>query len=123
MPKNLNIKDKKSCEYKKFTHKEHVLEIPDTYIGSIEKVSEEHWIYDEADNKIKKKLISYIPGEYKIFDEIIVNSLDQYIRIKERYQTDPTLSPVKNIKVDIPIVGDVTQILDSIKNCKINFNR
>ena len=34
---------------------------------------------------IQKKTITYIPGLYKIFDEIIVNSFDQYSRIsKER---------------------------------------
>ena len=35
------------------------------------------------DNKFEKNDIEFIPGEYKIFDEIIVNALDQYIRTNE----------------------------------------
>ena len=41
--------------------------------------------------------LEYIPGEYKLFDELIVNSLDQYIRLLEF--NDSNLIPVKNIKV------------------------
>ena len=100
MSKSLKIKNEK-CEYKKYTHLEHVLAIPDTYIGSIEQTSEEHWIYDETQNKIEKKLITFIPGQYKLFDELIVNALDQYIRINEKINVYPNLFPVKNIKVDI----------------------
>ena len=29
-------------EYKKHTHREHIYELPDTYIGSIETIKEEH---------------------------------------------------------------------------------
>ena len=41
--------------------------------------------------------LHYIPGEYKLFDELIVNSLDQYVRLLE--SSDTNLIPVKNIKV------------------------
>ena len=34
------------------------------------------WIWDNSSNKIIKKDIIYIPGLYKIFDEIIVNARD-----------------------------------------------
>ena len=87
-------------DIKKYTHTEHVLKIPDTYIGSTETANEEHWIFDETNNKMVKESIKYTPGEYKIFDEILVNALDQYTRINQLIQKgNNDLVPVKNIKV------------------------
>ena len=33
-----------SQTYRKHTHREHILSLPDTYIGSIENSTEEHYI-------------------------------------------------------------------------------
>ena len=92
---------KEDCEWEKFTHEEHVLKLPDTYIGSVEKTTEELWVYDEKEDRMVKKLVTYIPGQYKIFDEVIVNAVDHSTRIKERISKDFTLNLVKNIKIDI----------------------
>jgi len=73
-------------KYDKKTPREHVLIRPDTYIGDIEPTSEEMWIY--KDNKIVKEKITYSPGFYKIFDEIIVNARDASIN-------DPTCDTIK----------------------------
>lgn len=81
----------KEDTYEKMTHHEHILELPDTYIGSIESDKEEMWVYDELTEMIKKKEIEYVPGLYKIYDEILVNARDHSIR-------DNTC---KNIKVVI----------------------
>ena len=67
---------KDSSKYDKLTQREHVLVRPDTYIGSIECTEEEHWIYDDVNNKMKKKLIKFTAGFLKIFDEILVNAAD-----------------------------------------------
>jgi hypothetical protein len=38
-----------SRQYRKHTHREHILSLPDTYIGSIENCSEEHFVvHDES---------------------------------------------------------------------------
>ena len=90
----------KSQDFKKYTHVEHVLKVSDTYIGSTEEAKEEHYVYDSKNNIMKKESLTYIPGEYKIFDEILVNALDQYVRIKQKIEKgDKDLLPVKNIKV------------------------
>ena len=60
-------------KYQKKTDKEHVLDNPDTYIGSIEQISSNMYIYDEVNKKIVEKNIEFIPGLYKLFDEAIVN--------------------------------------------------
>jgi DNA topoisomerase-2 len=72
-----------SEKYQKKTHHEHILEIPDTYIGSVQKDTQNLYVYvddDEEGKKIISKEIEYVPGLYKIFDEIIVNSRDQSVR-------------------------------------------
>lgn len=84
-------------EYKKLSHEEHVLELPDTYIGDTEKNTVNIWYYCEVNKKMCEGELVYIPGEYKLFDEIIVNSLDQYTRLKECNSE----CPVKNIKINV----------------------
>ncbi len=49
------------------------------------------WVYDEVTKKIVNKEIRYVPGLYKIFDEILVNAADNK-------QRDPSMN---TIKVDI----------------------
>jgi DNA topoisomerase-2 len=81
---------KKTIEemYQKKTQLEHILLRPDTYIGSIEKVQQPMWVYDEASERIVQKEISFVPGLYKIFDEIVVNAADNK-------QRDPTMDCMK----------------------------
>lgn len=72
---------KKTVEqkYQKKTPIEHILTRPDTYIGDIIAQNEVMWVYDYETNKIVKKEINYVPGLYKIIDEILVNASDQTV--------------------------------------------
>ena len=70
-----------SEQYQQKTDKEHILDNPDTYIGSIENVDSMMWVYDDDTNKIVYREIEYIPGLYKLFDEGIVNCRDHVIRM------------------------------------------
>ena len=65
-------------KYQKLTDREHILKKPDTYIGSIENVEEQTYVF--VDDKIIEKNISFIPGLYKLFDKGIVNCRDHVIR-------------------------------------------
>jgi DNA topoisomerase-2 len=69
--------------YQKKSQLEHILLRPDTYIGSVEKVSELMWTYDSEKDMIVQKQIEYVPGLYKIFDEILVNAADNKQRDKK----------------------------------------
>lgn len=66
--------------YQKKSQLEHILLRPDTYIGSVERVSENMWIAKKVEvegvvsYEIVQKDITYVPGLYKIFDEILVNA-------------------------------------------------
>ena len=92
------IKQKKTNEeIEKLDHRSHILKLPETYMGSIESDSDEKWFYDNDIKKILKSNKVIIPAQYKIFDEIIVNAFDQYVRthfINSEYK-------VKNIKINI----------------------
>jgi len=46
------------------------------------------WVFDEATQAMKQKNISYVPGLYKIFDEILVNAADNK-------QRDPSMNGEK----------------------------
>ena len=62
--------------YKKLTHLEHVMQRPDTYVGSIETHTEQMWAMDAEEGRMKPRKLSFVPGLYKIFDEILVNAAD-----------------------------------------------
>ncbi len=82
-------------KYKLLNHVQHVKEKPNMYIGSIERAPFTMWVYD--DGEMIKKTINIVPGFYKIFDEILVNAIDQYTRLRHenaKYQ-------VTDIRVDI----------------------
>ncbi|QKF94001.1 DNA topoisomerase IIA [Fadolivirus algeromassiliense] len=67
-------------KYKSMTDHEHILKLPDTYIGGIEEDDIKMWVYDSQANRMVFKVIKYVPGLFKIFDEILVNSRDQTVR-------------------------------------------
>ncbi len=57
--------------YQKKTQLEHILLRPDTYVGSMERLEQEMWIWDFENEKMIKKEIKFVPGLFKIFDEIL----------------------------------------------------
>jgi DNA topoisomerase II len=81
--KNNNTKPKKIEDiYKKYTHYEHIFNKPGMYIGSVVEDTRVMRVYDHIDGKIINRLIMFVPGLYKIYDEILVNSRDHSIRDK-----------------------------------------
>lgn len=82
-----------SNTYRKQTHREHILEIPDTYIGSIETTDET--VYLKEGETFVEQTIPVNPGFYKLVDELLVNAHDHVIRLKQRKSENP----VKHIDV------------------------
>ena len=68
-------------QYQRKTDKQHILDNPDTYIGSVENVDATLWVYDEQQSKMEYRDIEYVPGLYKLFDEGIVNCRDHVVRM------------------------------------------
>jgi len=96
-----------ATQYQRKTDKQHVLDNPDTYIGSVEKVDADQWVFDEASKKIILKPIEYVPGLYKLLDEGVVNCRDHVIRMIQ--STAPDKKVVTSIEVDIEeLTGKIT---------------
>ncbi|KAK6189373.1 hypothetical protein LQW54_013325 [Pestalotiopsis sp. IQ-011] len=74
--------------YQKLTQLEHIIKRPDTYIGSVERTEQKMWIFDTELNRMKFRDVKFVPGLYKIFDEILVNAADNK-------QRDPNMSFMK----------------------------
>ena len=85
-------------KYQQKTDKEHILDNPDTYIGSIENVSGPMYIYD---TRIVQKDIDYNPALYKLFDEGITNCRDHRVRTENKKKTDDTTDVVTSIHIEI----------------------
>jgi DNA topoisomerase-2 len=87
-------------QYQQKTDKQHILDNPDTYIGSVENVDANMWIYDQESQKIILKSIEYIPGLYKLFDEGIVNCRDHVVRMIQSSLLDKKFVTYINITID-----------------------
>ena len=112
--------------YQKKSQLEHILLRPDTYIGSVQTVTEPMWVWDEGKPAVTneegdivkaaipggmaKRDTTYVPGFYKIFDEILVNAADNKQRdpkmdtIKIEIKPEENLISVMNNGKGIPVV-------------------
>lgn len=93
-----------SDKYKKLDQREHVLKRPDMYIGSVRSDKVVTFVVDGNSSMTKKEISSYIPGLFKIFDEIVANAIDHAIR-----QQKTKTRKVKEIRVTIDKkTGEIT---------------
>ena len=98
--------------YQKKTDKQHILDNPDTYIGSVENVEGCHWIL--KDNNIIQQDMEFLPGLFKLFDEGIVNCRDHVIRMDQKIkdESDAKHHPVMNIDINILEDGTISMYND-----------
>ena len=94
-------------QYERLSHVEHILKRPDTYVGSLASEVGGHWVRDG--NHFVISQLSIAPGLVKIFDEVLVNAIDQHSLhpkkvacIEVAVQQDGTVS-VYNAGSGIPI--------------------
>lgn len=96
-------------KYQKKSDKEHVLDNPDTYVGSIENVKSEQYVFDPELNKIVSINMDYNPALFKLFDEGIVNCRDHVMRMKQ--QKGNNVEQVNQIHVTIE--NDIIRMLNN----------
>ncbi|CAN6253652.1 unnamed protein product [Urochloa humidicola] len=87
--------------YQKKTQLEHILLRPDTYIGSVEKHTQMLWVYEGG--QMVNRSVTYVPGLYKIFDEILVNAADNK-------QRDDKMN---SLRVDIDVEGCCVSVFNN----------
>lgn len=108
-------------KWQKKTPYEHIVDLPDTYIGSIVKERSEQYIVNDVSTEnedgemvpremIVKKNMDYVPGIFKIFDEIIVNANDNKNRIDHKItQKEKGHIPMSSLWVSIQKYSDKEQ--------------
>lgn len=102
MASKVPVKKTVEEKYKKHELKNHILSLPDTYIGSCELTLLKLYLLDNDTKKMVEREITYVPGLLKIFDEIIVNAIDHSMRLKsEAKDGKENIKHTKNIKVSI----------------------
>ena len=71
------------------------------------------WVLDHTKNKFENKKIKYIPGLYKIFDQILVNAADNF-------QKDGKMS---KINVNIDESNGTTTVLNDGKSIPVQVHK
>lgn len=86
---NLNM------QYERLSHVQHILKRPDTYVGSLAPEPTSCWIHRKDSGNFEPVTLNSSPGLIKIFDEILVNAIDQY-----------SLHPKKVSEISVQVTGD-----------------
>ena len=96
-------KNSLSQTYQKKSDKEHILDNPDTYVGSVENVESTLYIFDQHKNVFKESTFMFNPALFKLFDEGIVNCRDHVIRMQQKSKkgAEDNVHPVTQINVEI----------------------
>lgn len=84
-------------EYEKLTHVDHILRRPDSYIGSVVPDAIDTWT--RVGEKFERTRVTLAPGLLKIFDEILVNAIDQH-----------ALHPKKVNRIDVTVTDTSVSI-------------
>ncbi|KAJ6498011.1 DNA topoisomerase II [Mycena vitilis] len=82
-----------SQKYTKLTQIEHILKRPDSYIGSVESLTQQMWTHDQETKRMVWREVTFVPGFFKIVDEILVNAADHKIN-------DPNMDTLK-VEIDV----------------------
>jgi DNA topoisomerase-2 len=100
-------------KYQQKTDKQHILDNPDTYIGSVEKIDSQQWILNDDNSKIFERNIEYVPGLFKLFDEGVVNARDHSVRMAQAIANgQENALPVTNIEITIEDDGTIIMLND-----------
>lgn len=102
-PKRIKISD--GNRYESLTHREHVLKLPDMYIGYARPTTIENMFVakrdDNNDYTLVCKTINAVPALHKIFDEILMNAFDNVTRTRSYHTKDATVQLCNTIRVTI----------------------
>jgi DNA topoisomerase-2 len=82
-------------KYRKVNLHKHILKRGNMYLGSLSPEKAQLWVCSEDSGFVRRE-VEYVPALYKIFDEILINARDHYVRTHEE-----ALEPCTIIKVNI----------------------
>ena len=87
-------------QYERLSHVDHILKRPDTYVGSLTPEPSTHWVRDGDSFTLSQLCVSH--ALVKIFDEILVNAIDQY-----------SLHPKKVSKIEVTVSDDGSILIEN----------
>jgi len=113
--------DKKTVEerYQKKTQLEHILLRPDTYIGSVKTVTQPMFVRCSETANVIEREVTFVPGLFKIFDEIVVNAADNKQRDPSMDKLDIVIDAASNT-ISVQNNGDTIPIqIHKEHNCYV----
>lgn len=122
---NEDISQKITKKYQKKTLREQILLRPGMYIGDINQEQIETYVHDGEKHKFLLKPLTYVPALYKVIDEVISNSCDQHIRLKQLASANPKrkINHVKNIHISIDIENKSFTVFNDGEGIEIQIHR
>ena len=112
--------------------REHVYKRPDTYVGSVEHNTSIVPIFvnktgENTKDQIRPSKIEYVPALYKIFDEVLVNAIDQHTRLFDEWVNAKTkakrakINTVTKIDVNIDKGAGTIEVINNGKGIDIVY--
>ena len=101
--------------YRSHTHEEHIYEVPDTYIGSAEKDRVIVPVLNQEQTRIVEQELEIVPGLFKVFDEVLVNALDQHTRLSSMVTNATATSTIPGV-TQIKVTADEESGVLSVYN-------
>ncbi|KAJ7157816.1 DNA topoisomerase [Mycena filopes] len=96
-----------SQKYTKLSQIQHILIRPDSYIGSVEMLTQTMWTHDKETNKMVHRDVTFVPGFFKIVDKILVNAADHKIN-------DPNMDPnMDQLKIEVDVEAGTISVYNN----------
>lgn len=101
---------KEKQQIKKLSEREHIKNRPSMYVGQIVQQSNYQWVLEEG-NLVYKE-ISYVPALIKIINEIIDNSVDEFIKTEGKFAN----------KISVNIDSETVTVQDNGRGIPVELN-
>lgn len=92
-----------SKTYRKLNQREHVLLRPGMYVGSTEEDTCTAWVLDNDSSRMVSRTVRYVPGLYKIFDEILMNAVDHSVRLRRQKTSEAYDAVVVTRRISVTV--------------------
>ena len=111
---DVNIDNKALAKkYKNISQRDHVLLRPGMYLGNINTVEKQTYVYED-DGKINSKVLPYNEGLVKIVNEAVDNAIDNVFRSTSEY--------LKQTSIKVNIKDDVVSVTNDGQHIPIETN-
>jgi len=99
-------------KYQKKDLRTHILDRPGIYIGSVVPETAVAYVINAEGTRAVEREVTFVPGLVKLFDEIVSNARDQFIRVNKTAadDEDAVVHPVRNIDVTVDQASGVIEV-------------